>query len=352
MAYASASGGYITPAKPKTPRLASAMSRSPVVGGGTDAFGLRQRGSVDFENLFPQPRRYTPPQPQKAAPARVYQMRAPVDQTPTVNTTFTQPQAGQGQLYDLNTDPALQQVYAYTGRADEDARAQANADRSRLIEQAGLPDLAAALGLGSSVADVARANPFSSAANLRHSYELAAEQLAKQNQVNRETFDEQANAANLFFSGYRQQELARLADAFATAQAENTRGYQGGLSDLSSTVQDRVAAIGSALAQALAGSQADRIRALQEARDRRIQTALAAGWTFGGFDANGEPILTPPAGGSSAPAPPPSPALNVGISTPPAAPPMVGTTQVFDERPQLALALSRALAGQLQRRGL
>lgn len=267
-------GGYLAPRKPRKPSLASAMAGYPILPNGEDTFGLEHPRGIEV-SLTPQaPKPYTPPKPQTYS-TPVAAAKPP--STPTVATGFTQPTTPSGgSVYDLSTDPALQQVYAYAGRADADARAAATADKTRLVEQAGLADLARSLGLGDTVADVAASNPFSSAANLKHSYETGAESLSTQKQQNTGDF---LNALDpsLFYSGYKRRQLGRLADAFQKAQAENTRGYQQGLSDLAAAVQNQSAGIGSALAQALAGNEQQRLAAEQDARDRAVQNAINTG---------------------------------------------------------------------------
>jgi hypothetical protein len=291
MPYAT-SGGYLAPPKRRSPLTSS------------DPFGFRTaRNTFGFDTRNGPSAAAVPARPARpvAAPTAVAP-RAPVV-TPTADTAFAQPQApGGGSIYSLDTDPALQQAYAYTGRADQEAQAQAVADKTRLVEQAGLPDLAAALGLGGNVAQVASGNPFSTAANLKHSYQTAAEDLSRQNTDNRHNFDEQANQENLFYGGYHDTQLSKLADAFARAQAENTRGYQGGLSDLGGSVQNQLAQIGSALIAAQQQNDQLRMQAQQDARDRALQLALAGGGdTTGATAASSDaPVLGALAGGAAA----------------------------------------------------
>lgn len=347
--YLGAGGGYLAPPKPKKAgsSLAEALSGYPILGGSSDTFGLQHPRGIDVGGLFPQtPTAYKPQAPvQKVQTPRITPTVTPTADTSYQTQTINAPTiSAPAQTFDLKTDPALQAAYAYTGRSDEDARAQAVADRTRLVEQAGLSNLAAALGLGSDVAQVAASNPFSSAANLKHSLTENEDQLqtsfdrgqqdvshslatalgnlARQNTEDTHDFNQQANAQNLFYSGYRQKQLGKQADAYnravgeqnyqadtaksraktdlATALAAQTRGYQQALADLAAQVQNQGGSISNALAAALGQNLQQRIAAEQAARDRAIQLALSSGQVFTGrYDGNGNPIFTTPSSGSS-----------------------------------------------------
>ena len=273
--YGMGQGGYLRPA---SSLALSAAARSTAAGLGRaatpqDPFGLAARNAKQTTGFAEPAVALQPSGSSSAPPAAPPPVAPPPPAAPP-------PSAAAVNLYDVNTDPALQQVKALTGLNDQQAQAQALKDRQQQVLAYGDPTLAAAI-LGASDPTVAAAaqNPTSTLA-----------QLGQQRTRNLKTLTDQMNANNLLYSGYR-------------GVQENQLGqdYQNQLAQAAGTVNSNLSQIGSNLAAALAQNAQQRASATQTATQNAIQSALAAGYSFGGFDANGNPILTPPASTGTTP---------------------------------------------------
>ncbi len=228
----------------QTPKFGA--RRSPLtytLGGGpspytqSNPFGLGTAGQ-------PAQSRLAQAAPPAASPATVYrpQTTAMTPAAPRNAASQTdQQQSAAPVTFDPMTDPALQQVYAYSGQQDQQAQAAALRDKTQLLEQYGDPNLARKLGLGDTVAQAAEQNPNSLLARLKKSYEDTVRQQ-----------ESGYNRNNLFYSGARVKGLQDLANQYSGSQA-----------DLASQVRQQLGGIGDALAQALAGGQYQRLNALQ-----------------------------------------------------------------------------------------
>lgn len=181
--------------------------------------------------------------------------------------------------YDINTDPALQQVTALTGLSDSDANAAALKQRVQQVIAYGDPTLAAAV-LGSSDPNVqaASANPNSTVAQINTQYGQ-----------NLHNLDEQLNQDNLGYSGYR---------ITQEQQAATDKANQ--LANAASNEQSNLDTIDGNLSSTLATNQAQRIQAASDAANRLAAAASTASASSGG--ATGSDLGTA-AGGDGTPTP-------------------------------------------------
>jgi hypothetical protein len=157
--------------------------------------------------------------------------------------------------YDINTDPALQQTRALTGESDQQATADANAQRAAALIAYGDPKLAQAVLGDSNVAASAAGNPNSTVA-----------QLGQQFGRNENQLTEALNANNLLYSGYRVQQEQQAEQDYQNALANAAGQVQGGLNTISGN-----------LASALASNQQQREQALADAANRAMQAPQANG---------------------------------------------------------------------------
>lgn len=254
--YGMSQGGYLRPRSSLATQIGS-----PLLGGGTSAanpFGLASIKSGS--QAKPAPVGLAPATTgSNSAATPAAGLQVPPAAAPAAAQTTTAPAAAS---YDFTADPALQQVVAYAGKTDAEAQAQALRDKTQLVEQYGDPNLAAALGLGADVANVAKNNPASLLGRAKTSHDQSLNQL-----------EDQLNKDNLFYSGYRTKQLS-----------QDAQNYQNGLADLSSQVQGKLSGIDSALAQALGTDEYNVLQAEQAARDRQLQnlpTTTAGGAAAG-----------------------------------------------------------------------
>jgi hypothetical protein len=164
--------------------------------------------------------------------------------TPTVNTTFN-----------LQTDPALQQVNALAGLSDQQANAQALKQRQQQLIQYGDPTLAAAV-LGQS-------DPTVQAAGQNQESDLAM--LGRERDQNLHQFENQLDPS-LAFSGYRVGQEHLLGQAFQDALAKAAAGVNGNLDSITGQLNAE-----------LAGNNTNRINALGTAEANQIQLLLGGG---------------------------------------------------------------------------
>jgi len=180
--------------------------------------------------------------------------------TPTVNTTFN-----------LQTDPALQQVNALAGMSDEQANAQALKERQQQLLQYGDPRLAAAV-LGQS-------DPTVTAAGQNQESDLAM--LGRQRDQNLHQFETQLDPS-LVFSGYRVGQEQQLGQAYQDALAKAAAGVQGNLDSINGQLNS-----------ALAQNNVNRTNALGTAEANQLALALANA-AAGGTSSASSPGSAPP----------------------------------------------------------
>ena len=272
--YQNAQGAnYYKPPKPKVSPLAQAAS-----GGASSAsnpFGLNYvNGGFNMPN-------FNQAQPHPAAQAAAAPAVAPMQPSVTVaaqHPTNTAPVAQNA--YDINTDPALQQVNALTGMNDQQATASALKQKQDQLLAYGDQNLSQAVLGDSSMAQAAGQNPTST-----------LHQLGTQRDRNLTNLTEQLNQANLGYSGYR-----------VTQEQQAGQDYQNQLAQAASGINSTLGGIDSSLSGVLAGNQAQRVQAMQAAEAAHAQDAgaqpfdlagLLAGLGLGG--GGGDPNAATPA---------------------------------------------------------
>lgn len=189
-------------------------------------------------------------QPQTQAPTT----QGPVAQAPAAPQTPNSPQAPQATIYDVNVDPALQQVNSYTGLSDSQAQAAADKQRRDALLQYGDQELVKSLYSGDeNLAKAAGSNPTSTLNGLKHQRDLGLKSLT-----------DSENAQNLFYSGHRINAESEFGQQFQNALAQAAAGINGTLDQIGGNER-------SALGQnAFARSQAT-----GEAYNRQLQALLA-----------------------------------------------------------------------------
>jgi len=197
-------------------------------------------------------------QAQQAAQPPATYARRPVDMQAAATGTapVARPPAAAGG-YDYSSDPVLQQIRALAGQTEADVTAGGLAAKKRLFLQRGAGDLARSLLGDEATALVAEQNPFSTRAQIKQGYERGVADL-----------DESLNRSNLFYSGYRGDQMGRAAQDYQAALAQDNQ-----------QVNDTLGQINSGVAQALFDAQMRRAQAEADA-----QAGAAAEAAQFGFD--------------------------------------------------------------------
>jgi hypothetical protein len=118
-------------------------------------------------------------------------------------------------------DPVLARIKALGTQDVANARSEAEALRKKAIIDSGLSDVGAEIGVDPNTVQAAAANPFSTAALLR-----------KEQEVRGRDLDNSLNQQNLFYSGYRANQLTDLATSGAQQQSQlqgDVRSLLGGI---------------------------------------------------------------------------------------------------------------------------
>lgn len=139
--------------------------------------------------------------------------------TPGAEAAAT-PAAGQFQ-FNLQTDPALQQIQAMVGLSDQQAQAQALKERQQLLLSYGDPKLAAAV--------LGKNDPTVTAAGQNQESDLA--QLTRQDAQNVKGFETQLDPS-LTFSGYKVGQEQQIGQNYQDALAKAAAGVQGSLDSI------------------------------------------------------------------------------------------------------------------------
>lgn len=172
--------------------------------------------------------------------------------TATVNTSFN-----------LQTDPALQQVNALMGMSDQQAQASALKQRQQQLLAYGDPSLAAAV--------LGQTDPTVQAAAQNQESDLAM--LARQRDQNLRNFENQLDPS-LVFSGYRVGQEQQLGQAYQDALAQAAAGINQNLDQITGNLNS-----------ALQQNQTSRANALSQAEANQMQLilqGLGGGTTTGG----------------------------------------------------------------------
>lgn len=211
-------------------------------------------------------------------------MVMPLPTTPaTTPGAAAAPTATMNTSFDLQTDPALQQVNAIAGLSDQQATAQALKERQQQLLQYGDPRLAAAV-LGQN-------DPFVQAAGQNQESDLAM--LGRERDQNLHQFETQLDPS-LTFSGYRVGQEQQLGQAYQDALAKAASGVQGNLDSITGQLN-----------AALAQNNVNRMNGLSAAEANQlalIAAGLGGGTTAsvpgatpaqasGGFNVNPQDIL-------------------------------------------------------------
>jgi hypothetical protein len=173
------------------------------------------------------------------------------------------PTAAAVNSYDLNTDPALQQIESLVGMSNTQANAAALKQRQDLLLAYGDPALAeAVLGSSDPIAQAAGQNPTST-----------VKQLGQSRDRNLKTLDDQLNDANLSYSGYR-----------VTQEQQAGQDYQNALAQAAGQLNSNLDTVGSNLAAALAGNNGQLVQGIDDAATRAAAAAAAGGTDPGATD--------------------------------------------------------------------
>jgi uncharacterized FlaG/YvyC family protein len=158
--------------------------------------------------------------------------------------------------YDLNTDPALQQVRSLVGLNNQQAQGEALNERQNLLLAYGDPTVAAAqLGANDPLVQAAGQNPTST-----------VKQLGQQRDQNLTTLLNQLNPANLDYSGYR-----------VTQEQQNQTNYQNALAQAAAGLNSNLDTVTGNLNSALSANAGQLAQAISDAQTRASQQAAAAG---------------------------------------------------------------------------
>jgi hypothetical protein len=213
------------------------------------------------------------------------------------------PTDNSGSIYNLDTDPIVQRIKAlntnnYAGAV---ANAQASAKQDLIGAGFNLADIIAAhpeLGqgiLGSVLADQATAeaaqqNPFSTAATLANTH----------NQ-NVHAIDQNDNAANLYYSSTRANQLG-----------DEAHQYLGGVASAQSTVAQALAALLGGVTNEQQTENENLANAYDTARENAVTNSINSGEVLVGYDQNGNPIFTTQGSAGSSGATDGAPASSAG----------------------------------------
>jgi hypothetical protein len=231
--------------------MASLASFATGHAGPNDPFGLTGQNAGP-----PGPPPPGPPSPPGAPPPPTGNGAGQQQQPPTPQgypTTGTSGEPAPPPQYDISTDPVLQQVYAMTQRADQNAQASALAAREQALLAYGDPTLAAQI-LGG-------ADPNVLAAGRNTESELA--QLARGRDQALNAFDTTLDPS-LAFSGYR-----------VASEGQLGQNYQDALARAAAAIQSQLGGITDTLNSSLGADEQQREQALADAYARAVAAALA-----------------------------------------------------------------------------
>lgn len=127
--------------------------------------------------------------------------------------------------YDLGTDPAVAAAAGLAAKQRAMAQATALARRKQAAIEYGDPSGIA--GIDEETQRAARENPFSILKNVDRSYETGTREL-----------EEGLNAANLFYSGYRGQQLAEAARGYQQTKYDAANAFRGLMTDVDSSLAE------------------------------------------------------------------------------------------------------------------
>lgn len=166
--------------------------------------------------------------------------QAPPTAAATIPTVDTALSGGMGG-YDLGADPAVALAAGLAAKQRAMAQASALAKRKQAAIEYGDPS--GVTGLDDATQKAARDNPFSVLKRIDRSYETGTREL-----------EEGLNAANLFYSGYRGQQLAEAARGYQQTKYDAANSFRGLLTDIDAGLADALMQADYLDAQAMMGS--------------------------------------------------------------------------------------------------
>jgi hypothetical protein len=166
------------------------------------------------------------------------------------------PTAAAVNSYDISTDPALKQIQSLAGLSDQQAQAGALQQRQQLLLAYGDPTVASSvLGATDPIVQAAAQNPTST-----------VHQLGEQRDRNLKQLEDQLNAANLGYSGYK-----------VTQETQAGQDFQNALAQAAAQLNQNLGGVDQNLAQALAANNEQRVQGINSAADRAAQQAAQTG---------------------------------------------------------------------------
>lgn len=265
--------GYMSYYKPpQTSALARAAAAS------KDPYGLAPNNrsgplgigtSTGFASPAPAPAPYTPAQVRASLAANPNASKGGYEgpvMPPPYTIPTTPPTAAAVNSYDINTDPALQQIRSLAGLSSDQAKAGALKQREDLLLAYGDPTVAASvLGANDPIVQAAGQNPTST-----------VHQLGEQRDRNLKTLDDALNTANLGYSGYRVTQETQAGQDYQNALAQAAQQLQGNLGTVDSNLQSVLATNNNQIAQGIL-----------DAANRAAQQAATTGYDPGAFSTGG-----------------------------------------------------------------
>jgi len=121
--------------------------------------------------------------------------------------------------YNLSTDPAVVAAQGLAAKIRATAQASALAKRKQAAIEYGDPT--GVEGIDPATAQAAKDNPFSVLKNLEHA-----------NTTGTRDLEEGLNSANLFYSGYRGQQLGEAARGYQNSKYQAATGFKGLMTDI------------------------------------------------------------------------------------------------------------------------
>ena len=143
--------------------------------------------------------------------------------------------------YDVNSDPAVAAAQGLAQKIRANAQASALAKRKQAAIEYGDPT--GVEGIDEATGKAARDNPFSVLKNLEHSYDKGKGEL-----------EDDLNKANLFYSGYRGQQLGEAARGYLEQRHGAGNAFRGLMSDINDKLADALMQADSYEASAIGGS--------------------------------------------------------------------------------------------------
>ncbi len=194
-----------------------------------------------------------------------------------------------GMEINYESDPVLARIKALNTQNVGNAKTEAAALRKQAIIDTGFDDVGREIGLDSNTVEAAKKNPFSTRATIERTAVERGREL-----------DDSLNQQNLYFSGYRADQLGDLARNTAEAQTRagsSLRGLLGGIDSGVREVEERAVAEEQAALQEVAFQQQQ--AAMQQSYMDALASMLSGmgggGWgdPYGGYDPYAEQAPPP-----------------------------------------------------------